>query len=264
MAHGRGTELREDYVSGVRTEVTTARVRAEVAAVHADLAAAGLAIAAGDALSARIPGAELFVITPQATSFAAVGPETLVLCDLDGNVIPGTPGSELAPHASRLGHAHVYRALPEVGGLAQLHSTFATAWAVRGEEIPCAFAVAAERFGGAIPVVPYAATDDEALGRTIVDALAGGRSSALLIEQQGPVAAGPGPTEAAALAALVEDVARIAHVARDGGAVTPMTQAAIDRLYDSRPAPGPAAASARAPKPKKRQLNIDTKTKTSR
>ncbi|QIG39529.1 L-ribulose-5-phosphate 4-epimerase [Microbacterium sp. 4R-513] len=268
MAQGRGTELREDYVSGVRTEVTTARVRADVATLHGELLISGLALAVGGALSARIPGADLFVVTPADVPFAAVGPENLVLCDLDGAVVTGTPGSDLLPHPSSQAHAHVYRRMPAIGAIAQLHSTYATAWAARAEPIPCAFAVAAEEFGGPVPVGPYAGTDDEALGRAVVEVLEGQRSRAVLLEQQGPVTVGATPREAAMHAALLEDVARVAHVTRDGGAATPLPQAEIDRLWESRrargDAPTPGTPAVGSPKQKRRQLNIDTKTKTSR
>jgi L-ribulose-5-phosphate 4-epimerase len=34
-------------------------------------------------------------------------------------------------------HAYVYRHMPHIGGVVHTHSTFATAWAARGEPIPC-------------------------------------------------------------------------------------------------------------------------------
>ena len=88
--------LRDRYVSGVKTEVAIARVRAEVAALHAELVRYGLVVWTGGNVSGRVPGADLFVIKPSGVSYDDLAPENMILCDLDGNVVPGTSGSERA------------------------------------------------------------------------------------------------------------------------------------------------------------------------
>ncbi|WP_345800454.1 class II aldolase/adducin family protein [Microbacterium sp. AZCO] len=265
MAQGRDAELREKYVSGVKTEVAIARARADVAAVHADLVRDGLALAAGGSVSGKVPGADLFVITPAGTAFADVAPENLVLCGLDGASIAGTPGSEAAPSAASLSHAYVYRHMTDVGGIVHALSPYASAWAARGQEIPCVLAIIAEEFGGPVPTGPLTLADDDSLGRGVVDALAGRRPRAVLLQNLGPVVLGSTVKDAANRAALVEGVARIVQLARDGGLPSPLPQSDVDRLYEARaalqtPPAGRAAASTRSG----RQLNIATKTKTSR
>ena len=101
-----------------------------------------------------MPGADLFVIKPSGVSYDDLAPENMILCDLDGNVVPGTPGSERVPSSDTAAHAYVYRNMPEVGGVVHTHSTFAVAWAARGEEIPCVITAMADEFGGPIPVGP--------------------------------------------------------------------------------------------------------------
>ena len=51
------------------------------------------------------------------------------------------------------------------------HSTYATAWAARGEPIPCVLTAMADEFGGEIPVGPFALIGDDAIGRGIVETL---------------------------------------------------------------------------------------------
>ena len=66
--------------------------------------------------------------------------------------------------------------MPEVGGVVHTHSTYATAWAARGEPIPCVLTAMADEFGGDIPVGPFAIIGDDSIGRGIVDTLTGHRS----------------------------------------------------------------------------------------
>ena len=97
MVQGNDAEVRARYVSGVKTEVAIARVRAEVAALHAELVRYGLVAWTGGNVSGRVPGADLFVIKPSGVAYDELAPENMILCDLDGNVVEGTPGSERAP-----------------------------------------------------------------------------------------------------------------------------------------------------------------------
>ncbi len=117
-------------------QVTIARVREEVSALHADLVRYGLVVWTGGNVSGRVPGAELFVIKPSGVSYDELAPENMILCDFDGAVIPDTPGAERAPSSDTAAHAYVYRHLPEVGGVVHTHSPYATAWAARGEAHP--------------------------------------------------------------------------------------------------------------------------------
>ena len=63
--------------------------------------------------------------------------------------------------------------MPEVGGVVHTHSTYATAWAARGEPIPCVLTEMADEFGGEIPVGPFALIGDDSIGRGIVETLRG-------------------------------------------------------------------------------------------
>ena len=53
------------------------------------------------------------------------------------------------------------------------HSTYATAWAARGEPVPCVLTMCADEFGGDIPVGPFAIIGDDSIGRGIVETLRG-------------------------------------------------------------------------------------------
>jgi len=206
-------------------------VRDDVATLHGELVRYGLVVWTGGNVSGRVPGADLFVIKPSGVSYDDLTPANMILCDLDGNVIPGTPGSERSPSSDTAAHAYVYRNMPDVGGVVHTHSDYAVAWAARGEEIPCVITAMADEFGGPIPVGPFAIIGDDSIGRGIVETLRGHRSRAVLMRNHGPFTIGVSAKDAVKAAVMVEDVARTVHIARQGGELVPIPQEAIDSLY---------------------------------
>ncbi|GAB3148777.1 L-ribulose-5-phosphate 4-epimerase [Microbacterium neimengense] len=206
-------------------------VREDVATLHGELVRYGLVVWTGGNVSGRVPGADLFVIKPSGVSYDDLTAANMILCDLDGNVIPGTPGSERSPSSDTAAHAYVYRNMPDVGGVVHTHSDYAVAWAARGEEIPCVITAMADEFGGPIPVGPFAIIGDDSIGRGIVETLRGHRSRAVLMRNHGPFTIGVSAKDAVKAAVMVEDVARTVHIARQGGELVPIPQEAIDSLY---------------------------------
>ncbi len=202
-------------------------VREEVARLHQELVRNGLVVWTGGNVSARIPGADRFVIKASGVSYDDLTPESLVVCDLDGNLLEGT-----APSSDTAAHAYVYRHMPEVNGVVHTHSTYATAWAARGESIPCVLTAMADEFGGDIPIGPFAIIGDESIGEGIVATLTGHRSPAVLMQNHGVFTIGPSARSAVKAAVMAEDVARTVHIARQGGELIPIPQASIDALYD--------------------------------
>ncbi len=214
------------YPQAVREEV--ARTREVVARLHAELPRWELVVWTAGNVSQRVPGADLFVIKPSGVTYDELTPEAMVVCDLDGELVDG----DRSPSSDTAAHAYVYRHLPEVGGVVHTHSTYATAWAARGEEIPCVLTMMADEFGGPVPVGPFALIGDDSIGRGIVETLGRSRSRAVLMRNHGPFTVGPDARAAVKAAVLVEEVARTVHVARQLGEPLPIPQADVDRLYE--------------------------------
>lgn len=208
------------------------QLREEVASLHQELVRAGLVVWTGGNVSGRVPGRNLFVIKPSGVPYDELTAADLVLCDLDGKVVPGSEGCERAPSSDTAAHAYVYRHMPEVGGVVHTHSTHAVAWAARGEAIPCVITAMADEFGGPIPVGPLAIIGDDSIGRGIVETLRGHRSRAVLMQGHGPFTIGVSAQDAVKAAVMVEDAARTVHVARQGGNIQELPAEMIDRLYD--------------------------------
>ena len=211
---------------GVRDDVE--RLKREVAALHAELPRNNLVVWTAGNVSARVPGADLLVIKPSGVSYDDLTPESMVVCDLEGNLVEGdrTPSSDTAAHA------YVYRHMPEVGGVVHTHSDYATAWAARREPIPCVLTMIGDEFGGDIPVGPFALIGDDSIGRGIVETLRNSRSRAVLMANHGPFTIGSDARDAVKAAVMVEDVARTVHLARQLGRPVPIEQSDIDRLFD--------------------------------
>jgi L-ribulose-5-phosphate 4-epimerase len=203
-------------------------LRREVCALHEQLTRYRLVVWTAGNVSARVPGQDLLVIKPSGVSYDDLTPENMVVCDLDGRVVEG----EHAPSSDTEAQAYVYRHLPHVGGVVHTHSTYATAWASRGEPIPCVLTMVADEFGGDVPVGPFAIIGDDSIGRGIVDTLRDSRSPAVLMRNHGVFSIGPTARAAVAAAVMCEDVARTVHIARQLGTPVPIEQQYIDRLHD--------------------------------
>ena len=208
-----------------------ARARESVAALHAELPRWELVVWTAGNVSQRVRvenGEDLLVIKPSGVSYDDLTPESMVVCDLQGRLLDG----DRAPSSDTAAHAYVYAHMPNVGGVVHTHSTFATAWAMNREEIPCTLTMMADEFGGPIPLGPFALIGDDSIGRGIVDTLAGGRSRGVLMAGHGPFTIGRDARDAVKAAVMLEEVARAVHTARAIGRPEPLAQAQIDSLWD--------------------------------
>ncbi|MCV2393245.1 L-ribulose-5-phosphate 4-epimerase [Actinotalea sp. M2MS4P-6] len=214
-----------DYPAEVREEV--ARLRQVVCDLHAELPRWGLVVWTAGNVSQRLTTADLLVIKPSGVSYDELTPESMVVCDLDGELVDGTR----SPSSDTAAHAYVYRHMPEVYGVVHTHSTYATAWAARGEPVPCVLTMMGDEFGGDIPIGPFALIGDDSIGRGIVETLRESRSPAVLMQNHGPFTIGKDGKAAVKTAAMVEEVARTVHIARQLGEPIPIAQHHIDSLY---------------------------------
>lgn len=222
------------YAASVQDDVERARV--SLTALHAELVRWQLVVWTAGNVSQRVivdPAGQaserdLLVIKPSGVRYDELTPATMVVCDLDGARVDG----DYAPSSDTAAHAYVYRHMPEVGGVVHTHSTYATAWAARGEPVPCVLTMMADEFGGHIPVGPFALIGDDSIGRGIVETLRGSRSRAVLMRGHGPFTVGPDATAAVKAAVMVEEVARTVHLARQLGELQPLAPSEVDALYE--------------------------------
>ena len=200
--------------------------------LHQELVRYELVVWTGGNVSQRITfddgSPDLFAIKPSGVRYDELTAESMVVCDLDGNLVQGS----LSPSSDTAAHAYVYKNMPEVNGVVHTHSNYACAWAAVGEEIPCILTAIADEFGGPIPVGPFAIIGDDSIGRGIVETLKGHRSPAVLMQNHGVFTIGPSGKAAVKAAVMCEDNAKSAFIARQLGTPIPIPQDAIESLFN--------------------------------
>jgi L-ribulose-5-phosphate 4-epimerase len=224
---GRDQAVGDHAMSAGASASEVQAVREQVTDLHADLVRNGLVAWTSGNVSARVPGTDLVVIKPSGVTYDDLRPELMVIVDLDGHRVAG----DLSPSSDTDSHLFIYREMPEVGGVVHTHSPYATAWAARGEPIPCVITAMADEFGGDIPIGPFALIGSEDIGKGIVATLAGSRSGAILMRGHGVFTVGNDARAAVKSAVMCEDVARTVHLARQLGPVHRLEQSDIDALH---------------------------------
>lgn len=194
--------------------------------LHTQMKDAELVVWSGGNISQRVEAG--FLIKPSGLLYDQLTAESMVLCDLDGNVIDG----KQAPSSDTASHAYIYRNMPEVNGVVHTHSNYASAWAAVEKPIPCILTAIADEFGGEIPLGPFAIIGDDSIGKGVVETLKTSRSKAVLMRQHGVFTIGKDANSALKAAIMCEDVAKSAHLAYQIGQPRPLDQKIVDQLFD--------------------------------
>jgi L-ribulose-5-phosphate 4-epimerase len=223
-------------LAALRTEV----LRANLELVHQGLAPFAFGNASG---ISREDG--LVIIKPSGVPYDRLTAASMVVTDLDGHAVD----SDLRPSTDLPTHLALYKAFPDIRGVAHTHSRFATAWAQANREIPCLGTTHADYFHGAVPVTdPMTADEIETAyeantGTVIVRRMAHldpRDVPAVLAAGHGPFCWGSTPAESTHIAAVLEEVARLAYytVTLNPG-VGPISAALLEKHFFRKH--GPAA-----------------------
>lgn len=216
-----------DFGPEVRAEVK--QVREVVAGLHEQLIKWNLVVWTAGNVSQRLRSADLMVIKPSGLRYESLTPESMVVCDLNGELVDG----QASPSSDTKSHAYIYRNMPDVYGVVHTHSTYATAWAATGQEIPCGLTMMGDEFGGPVPVGPFRLIGSEAIGEGVVDTLKRyPHSPAVLMQNHGPFTIGRDAESAVKAAAMTEEVAHTMWAARQLGDIIPIAQDDIDKLNE--------------------------------
>ena len=192
-----------------------AELRERVLEANIALGRAGLVVLTFGNASAVDRDAGVVAIKPSGVPYERLTPAAIAVVDIEsGAVVDG----RTRPSSDTPTHLVLYRAWPDVGGIVHTHSSFATAWAQAGEEIPCYGTTHADHFDGAVPVTrplnaaeiasEYERTTGEVILETFVRlALEPLGRPAVLVASHGPFAWGASVEEAVENAIALEEVA---------------------------------------------------------
>lgn len=200
-------------------------LRREICALNQELPRNGLVAWTSGNVSGRNPESGLIVIKPSGIRYEELTPESMVVVDLNGEVVEGS----LKPSSDTGAHAYVYRHRPDVFGIVHTHSCYATAWAAVGRSIPPVLTAICDEFGGAIPVGEYAKIGGDEIGEEIVRSI--GNSPAILMKNHGVFTVGQSPEAAVKAAVMVEDVARTVYYAQQLGQPTEIPADEVARAH---------------------------------
>lgn len=195
------------------------QLKKEVCDANLELVGHGLVIFTWGNVSGIDRDRGLVVIKPSGVSYDNMKPEDMVVVDLQsGKVVEGT----LKPSSDTPTHLALYRAFPEIGGVVHTHSTYATAWAQTGKDLPNIGTTHADYFHDAVPCT-RAMTEEEVkgeyeleTGNVIVETfkqLNPIHTPGVLVNNHGPFTWGKTPHEAVHNAVVLEQVAKMGFIA---------------------------------------------------
>lgn len=168
------------------------------------------------------------VIKPSGVPYEDLSPSKLVAVDIDGEVVDG----ELKPSVDTGAHLHIYRHADDVGGIVHTHSTYATAFAAAGRELPVYTTELADVFGESIPVSEYVPPGTEAIGKEFAEKAGDGRFRGLLMKNHGLFAAGDTAGDALKAALHIEHSAKISSISETLGQPQRIPADEVSRLQD--------------------------------
>jgi L-ribulose-5-phosphate 4-epimerase len=202
------------------------RIRQELVDLHALLPKYGLVVWTGGNVSARDPASGLVAIKPSGVSYEDLTAESMVVLDLDGNVLEGS----YKPSSDTYSHLYIYRNRPDVNGVVHTHSRYATAFAAVGRPIPVHLTAQADEFGGEIPCAGFSLIGDDSIGRLVVEGI--GSSPAILLKNHGVFTIGPSARSAVKAAVMTEDVAATVFMALQLGTPDVIPADDVASLHD--------------------------------
>ena len=195
------------------------QLKQQVLEANLDLPRYGLVTFTWGNVSAIDRARGLVAIKPSGVAYDALKADDIVIVDVQGEVVEGT----LRPSSDTATHLALYRRYPSLGGVVHTHSTHATAWAQAGRAIPALGTTHADYFLGDIPCT-RALTEEEVqgeyelnTGRVIIETLKDGEplhTPGVVVYQHGPFAWGKDAHDAVHNAVVMEEVARMAWIAR--------------------------------------------------
>lgn len=197
------------------------QLKQEVYKANMDLVRYGLVIFTWGNVSGIDREQGLVVIKPSGVDYETMRPEDMVVVDLNtGKVVEG----DLRPSSDTPTHLALYRAWPEIGGVVHTHSTYATAWAEAGIDLPNIGTTHADYFHNAIPCTADMTeaevkgeyeleTGNVIIARFAKDGINPVHTPGVLVKNHGPFSWGKDPHEAVHNAVVMEQVAKMAFVA---------------------------------------------------
>lgn len=217
-------------------------LKEKVFRANLDLVKHGLVIFTWGNVSAIDRESGLVVIKPSGVEYDVMKASDMVVVDLEGHVVEG----DLNPSSDMPTHLVLYKAFPEIGGVVHTHSTYATAWAQAGADIPNIGTTHADYFYKAIPCTADMTREEVEgnyeleTGNVIVKRFEGMNpvhTPGVLVKNHGPFAWGKDAHEAVHNAVVMEQVAKMASIAYAINPHLTMNQLLVEKHFSRKHGP---------------------------
>lgn len=214
-------------------------LKQKVFKANLDLVKQGLVIFTWGNVSGIDRETGLMVIKPSGVSYDDMKAEDMVVVDINnGKVVEG----ELNPSSDTPTHIELYKAFPNIQGVVHTHSTYATAFAQAGRDIPNIGTTHADYFYKEIPctrdmVEAEMAEYEKETGSVIIDEFLNRRkinpdhTPAVLVKNHGPFSWGTSPDNAVYNAKVMEQCAKMAFISFTLNPETTMNPLLIEKHY---------------------------------
>ena len=215
-----------------------AELKKQVYDCNLELVRRGLVIYTWGNVSAIDRQSGMVVIKPRGIEYELLTAEDMAVTDLEGNMVEG----KLLPSVDLDIHLEIYRHFPNTGGIAHTHSTWATAWAQAGVDIPVMGTTHADHFYGPIRCTRQLKREEvednyeKNLGRAIAErfeTIDPDQMCAVLVPGHGPFTWGKTPAAAVEHSVILEELARMAKLSADinGGKVPVLPEYMVEKHY---------------------------------
>jgi L-ribulose-5-phosphate 4-epimerase len=218
------------------------QLKQQVYRANLDLVAHGLVLFTWGNVSAIDRENKLVIIKPSGVSYDNMKAEDMVVVDMEGNRVEGhyKPSSDTATHLA------LYKAFTDIGGVVHTHSTYATAWAQAGCDIPNIGTTHADYFSDAIPCTrdmteaEVKSAYEKETGSVIIERFKGLNPlhiPAVLVKNHGPFSWGKDADEAVHNAVVMEQVARMAFISLQVNPQLTMNKLLIEKHFSRKHGP---------------------------
>lgn len=218
-------------------------LKKEVFQANLDLVKQGLVIFTWGNVSGVDREKGLVVIKPSGVSYETMKPEDMVVVSLEtGKVVEG----DLNPSSDTPTHLVLYRAFQNIQGVVHTHSTYATAWAQTGKDIPNIGTTHADYFYKAVPCTADMTKEEVEgkyeleTGNVIVKRFVGinpDHTPGVLVKNHGPFTWGTSPANAVYNAKVLEQCAKMAFISFAINPETTMNPLLIEKHYSRKHGP---------------------------
>ena len=218
------------------------KLKEEVFRANLELVKHGLVVFSWGNVSGIDRESGLVVIKPSGVDYDVMKASDMVVVDLEGNVVEGS----LRPSSDTPTHIALYKAFPEIGGVVHTHSTYATAWAQAGIDLPNIGTTHADYFHNAIPCTGDMTAEEVngdyelETGNVIVKRFEGinpMHTPGVLVKNHGPFAWGKNPHDAVHNAVVMEQVAKMAAIAYQINPGLTMNQLLVEKHFNRKHGP---------------------------